>query len=118
MLYKFFCRLANSKLKFQIRGGKIFYEVKLEFSSQPSGSTNLKFFELKHFRILFSLNPHYRYVVRYSLKCLMGIRVSLSGFHGVGEEKTQINIVYNVLCTHRCKSLIIPAMYSLLNKPP
>ena len=50
----FFVGWPNFKLKFQIRGGKFFYEVKLEFSSQPSGSTNLKFFELKHFGILFS----------------------------------------------------------------
>ena len=67
----FFVGWPNFKLKFQIGGGKIFNVVKLEFSSQPSGRTNFKFFELKHLRILFSLNPHYRYVVRYSLKCLI-----------------------------------------------
>ena len=71
LFYKMFCRSPQFQIKFQTCGGKIFYVVKLEVSSQPSGEANLRFFVLKHLRILSYLNPHYRYVVRYTLKCLV-----------------------------------------------
>ena len=70
-LIKYFVGCPIFKIKFQTCGGKTFYEVKLEGSSQPSGRTNMKFFVSKYLRIQYNSNPHYRYVVRYTLSSLV-----------------------------------------------
>ena len=66
-----FCRFAQFQIKISNlwRENILWSEIRIQLTTERLDQ--FKNFWAKHLRILFSWNPHYRYVVRYTLKCLV-----------------------------------------------